>query len=448
MPEGYSAKRNTLSIIIIEPIDYIITAVYLLLWLIALFLYHRKNYRWDSGTLVIGLNILYTLFAFVTMSDAFCASDYKPLKMFPYIFLFVMMMIAFVPQWYYHERMLDKDIQNPHSRLLVIAGWSIAVLAFLIIPDIIANFKTGFIQLLIDSDAGHDAYNEQLSNIVNQGKSIGNLPAILYNATSEIGIFLFFYFLSLRQHKWLILCLGLNMLVSLLVPVMNGLRGPVIAAFLAILAAYFLFENRLSANLVKIIRIAGITLFALISIPITAITVSRFEEEKAGVASSLSRYIGQGPLYFNNYALDDGGIRYGDRTFYLLKRVIDPSTPTNYLERRMKYGHLKIDDEVFSTYVGDFCIDLGPIFAFLLFVVFNAWVVSQMRVRGKNDTIYLHQMLLLFFTICIMVQGSMSLYSFADLAGLKIIAIAVLYFYLKYHQALLEKFPCTSVLKE
>ena len=167
--------------------------------------------------------------------------------------------------------------------------------------------------------------------------------------------------------------------------------------------------------------------------------MSRFGDYKVDVSGIMNWYIGQGSLYFNNYGLDAGGIRNGDRTMYLVKRVIDPDTPKNFVERREKYHNLKIDDYYFYTFVGDFTIDFGPVPAFIIFVVFN--LIVLMLIRPRDGTIQVYQLLLLYFSMCICMQGGMTLFSYSDFAGLRIVVIILLYLYLRYHEQLLEKFP-------
>lgn len=137
--------------------------------------------------------------------------------------------------------------------------------------------------------------------------------------------------------------------------------------------------------------------------------------------------------------MDDNGIRYGDRTINLVKRLIDSDTPRNYIERRQKYHNLDIDDNLFTTFVGDFTIDFGPIVAVIIFVVFNLYVIRNVRIRA--GTIHLHQMLLLYVTLCICVQGGMSLFSYSDTSNIKLLTFALFYAYLRYHDALLKRFP-------
>ena len=105
----------------------------------------------------------------------------------------------------------------------------------------------------------------------------------------------------------------------------------------------------------------------VISLPIVAILVSRFDNLVGSIGGFSRWYVGQGSLYFNNFALDAGGTRNGDRTFNLVKRIIDSDTPKNYVERREKYHNLNVDDDIFTTFVGDFVIDFGPYLAVVMF---------------------------------------------------------------------------------
>jgi oligosaccharide repeat unit polymerase len=319
----------------------------------------------------------------------------------------------------------------------------IIVSALLLIPDIISNFGSGFLKLFVDSDAGNDAYMEQLEGAEDSGSSISNIPAIIFNALADLGVFLCFYFMTLeKKNYWLIGGLLLSILINILVTITHGQRGVVIISILTTIVGYLLFKRYMSNRIKRTFRVIGISGVVAISFPIAAITMSRFGDYKVDVGGIMNWYIGQGSLYFNNYGLDAGGIRNGDRTMYLVKRVIDPDTPKNFVERREKYHTLKIDDYFFYTFVGDFTIDYGPVAAFVIFVVFN--IIILLLIRPRDGTIHLYQMLLLYFSMCICMQGGMTLFSYSDFMGLRIVVTLMLYVYLRYHKLLLEKFPLLS----
>lgn len=353
-----------------------------------------------------------------------------------------MMMIALTPAIYQHTNPTDR-IDYPQTNILRIIAFIIIVVAILNLPGIVSDFRNGLMSIFTDAEAGKKAYMEQIDNASNVGGAIRNLPAILFNSFSDIGIFLLFYFMTMSKKNYKIIYgLLFANVINLIMPIMRGQRSGVALAFLTIICGYFLFKQYLSPKLNTVIKKIGIVFIVIITLPVAAITISRFGSEKAGVATFINWYIGQGNIYFNNHALDDNGIRYGDRTLNLFKRLVDSKTSMNYVERREIYSKLKINDEVFSTFVGDFTIDFGPFFAVIIFIVFNFFVIySFQRNKTNNNKIKLHQLLLLYFTVCISAQGGMYLFSYSDTRNLNIIVLALLYYYLKYHEALLEKFP-------
>jgi oligosaccharide repeat unit polymerase len=425
-------------------IDNILTGGYLLVWLITLIWYQRKNRAYDGGSAIIISYIIYAVFSLLSLNDDIFSSWYEPLHFFPYLYLYLMLMIALSPAIYNHIYPGEK-LEEPHTRILFAISIIYIGCALILLPNIIVNFQEGFVRLLTDSDAGKDAYSEQLSEAGEQGSAITNIPAILFNMLSDIGIFLCFYYMSRKEKKpVLIILLLLAMFIGLLIPVMRGQRSGVFLSGITIILGYMLFKRYLSNFINRIVLIIGIVGVIIISLPVVAITFSRFGESKgqAAVTGFISWYIGQGNLYFNNYGLDAGGIRYGDRTINLVKRAIDPDTPKNFVERRELYHNLEIDDYYFTTFVGDFTLDFGPVIAVLIFVVFNLWVLTQ--IQPRDGTLTVAQLLLLYFTMCICMQGGMYLFAYSDTANLKILAVLLLYAYLKYHDVLLRKFPLYS----
>lgn len=424
--------------------NYILSAFLIVLWVITLIWYQRKNKNFDAGSFIIVMYIIYAVFSIMTINDDSIPqlTNYEPLTLFPYIYLYVMMMIAMSPSIYHHTHPTT-SIAYPHSNILKIITVVIIITSFLLLPSIISEFSNGLMSLFTDPEAGKNAYMEQIDNASEAGGAIRNLPAIIFNSLSDIAIFLLFYYLTLTKKNYkIIMGLLFATIINLVMPVMKGQRSGVALALLTIIAGYMLFRQYLSKKLNKLIKKIGIIFLILITLPIVAITISRFGSEKAGIGAFINWYIGQGNIYFNNHALDDGGIRYGDRTLNLFKRIVDSDASKNYVERRVVYRHLKINDEVFPTFVGDFTIDYGPFFAAMIFIVFNILVLNSFQRNNKRDgKIKVHQLLLLYFTVCVSVQGGMYLFSYSDTGNLRIIMLGLLYYYLKYHEALLEKFP-------
>jgi oligosaccharide repeat unit polymerase len=423
--------------------DNILVVLYFLLWVVTFILYHRKNRNLDGGSVIIGSYFCYAFFSILTLNNPITLwdyYDYHHLTVFPFIYLFVMLIIALSPAIRYHNNPAVQ-IEAPSSFILYALSAIIILSALLLFPNVIANLGDGLVKLLTDTDAGKDAYEEQLQNAADSGSGIGNIPAIIFNALSEIAIFLFFYFLTLkRKNVWLVGGLGFAIFVAVLQPIMAGQRSLVIYTVLTVILGFFFFKQFFSDILKKIMRYVGVVALAMTMVPVIAITVSRFSQyRQSTVTDYVNWYIGQGNIYFNNYALDDNGIRYGDRTLNLVKRVISSNASDNFVERRDTFSNLYVNDDIFTTFVGDFAIDYGPVLAFLIFVVFNAWVLFRTRVQ--DGKIKIQQAILLYFTMCVCLQGGMTLFTFADTANLKMFCMFALYFYLVFYDTILEKFP-------
>lgn len=421
--------------------DNFLLAFYTLLWVVTFILYHYKNQYIDGGSVVIASYIIYCFFSFFTLNDEFFDSSYEHLRLFPFIYLYVMLMLALSPAIHLHRSPV-KEIEDPHSKMLYVPCVVSIICILVQLPSIFLNFNSNFVNLLTDIDAGKEAYLEAFENAKSAGETISNLPAVIYNMLYDCSVFLFFFFLTRKDKKIaFLIILFLALVIGMIVPAMDGRRGTVIKAGLTVVAGYMLFRKFISKRIDRIIQIVGIIVTVIVAIPIIAITVSRFSDRKDSPDTSryVYWYIGQANLYFNSYALDAGGTRNGDRTFNMVKRIISSDTPENYTERRDKYRNLNVDDMLFTTFVGDFSIDFGPLWAFIIFVVFNGWAILHIRLR--DGTIKLHQLLLVYFSLCVSLQGGMTLYMYSDTGNLAVGIMILLYIWLRSHEVLLKKFP-------
>ena len=421
--------------------DNLISAGYLLVWILTLIWYQRKNPLWDGGSTIIITYIIWAAFSICTINDPMSAKMYVylPLKVFPYIFLYLMLMIALSPAIQIHLNTYNK-IEEPRTRVLEWIAIMCIVCGLCQVPGMLSN-PSGIMKLITDTDAGKDAYTEAMDNVGDSGSAISNLTSVIFNAFYDICVFIGFYFITLKKpKKWILYGLFACMVIGFLDPLLSGQRSPVMMHLFSIVLGFMFFKHLMAPKIVRGARILGVSCLILLSIPVVALTLSRFgNRAEAAIGTYMTWYMGQCNPYFNNYALDDNGIRYGDRTINLVKRLVDSDTPKNYVERREKYHHLFIDDNLFVTFVGDFCIDFGPYIAVVIFLIFNGYVL--IKTRPKDKVMKLHQLLLLFFTMNICIQGGMYLFSYSDTANLQVLMIIMLYAYLRYHEVLLEKFP-------
>jgi hypothetical protein len=93
------------------------------------------------------------------------------------------------------------------------------------------------------------------------------------------------------------------------------------------------------------------------------------------------------------------------------------------MERRQMYSHLKIDNRVFYTFVGEFTFDYGPSMAFLILIIIS---ILFNKVLSKKVYHFGHVLLLfLLYKIC---THGFGLYGYTNVGGnLSILFIIFLY---------------------
>lgn len=408
--------------------------LYILVWIVTIIIYHIIKKQIDAGSVLLFTYLIYAVTSLLLYNIPYY--HFNSIRLFPFIYLFLILILVFWPILKYNPVKIN-EIQKVPSIYLFIISIIFIVASLIQLPAIISEFAFSIKKLLTSSSGGLDLYHRSLAGARSIGDgSISNLASIITNAYGNFGILLFFYYLTLKKRSKLILIgLFISSIVGMLSYVSLGQRGPILDTLLSMIITYFALRRFFQPKVNRIIKIIGVFLLLAALIPLIALTTSRFGNNAKGSMSSVYYYGGQANLNFNNYGLDDGGIRYGDRTFPLFKRILGfENVPKNFMERRDKYPRLKMNDESFYTFVGDFTIDFGPIIATLIFLFFSIFVVIKTKIR--NGIIRFHQLILLHFVMNVCMLGGMKLYPFSDLGGnLQLIGyfLAYMFFRLDYN---------------
>ena len=420
--------------------------LYITAWIVTIIIYQKKKKHFDAGSVILFSYLLYSIASLILYNikdNTF--NTFNEIYLFPFIYLYLMLMLATWPILRYDYNKIN-EIQRPSTILINSISIIFIVASLFHLPTIISDFSEGLIKLLISSSAGQELYDTGMidSDKIGDG-TISNAPAIISSAMSGIGTLLFFYYLTLKEYnKVIVIGLFLSCIVGILTSISRGQRGGIVETLLVMIISYFALRKFIPIKINKRIKIIGISLIIIVAVPLIALTNSRFgevESNNGGSSDSFYSYVGQENLYFNNYGLDDGGIRYGDRTFPAFKRMLGfDNVPDNFMQRRQKYQNLKINDEVFYTFVGDFTIDFGPTIALIMFIVFTLFMLKKTRIR--NGRMQFHQLILLHFVRSVCILGGMKLYAFSDLGGnlqLIVYILAFICFRLDYLNSLKRK---------
>ena len=405
--------------------NFTLLIVYSVALLLLLLLYQKRKKTFDAGSLSILIFVICSVASVLSYTPHYSYNSF----LFPLIYLFVTLYLSFKPICKFDFN--KTVIVFPKQKIIEYISWFFVICTIIGASISSNNVIEGIQRVIIDESYGLDTYNHMLDKVLSSGSGISNLPIIIMNAMYCIAVLLLFILLTYDRKKIvLIILVSLSILYGAVKYLSIGERGGIVNRALIIIASYICIKNYLTESIRKKIRWIGFMAALLIFIPFIALTNSRFRETETGSVNSIYNYAGQGTINFCKYALNDNGIRYGDRTIPLFKRMLFiPNVPKNFLERRDKYPYLKINDEVFSTFIGDFAIDFGPIFAFLL-ILFNSVALSSLIGKYKYR-IRFHYFLLFHFYLCVVVQGP-SLFQFADTGNLAIIMYFLFYLYFKY----------------
>ncbi len=412
--------------------ENIYVIIYAILWLIVLLIHYTKVRTVDAGFVLVFSYLLYAVSSYALYTDIYFGHIYSGLSFIPFLILFFLLYVTAKPILLYGTYQIKK-IHQPCISIVNFFCWMYIIMSVISIPGILSNLK---LMSLIINMQGADIYAENVSDSVytasSMGSGISNIVSLYTNFFSRISVLFLFYHLTLPQkNKKIIIGLILSIIVYVFSYLLTGQRGGTFKMITTCAITFFALKQFISPSINKVIIRLSIVGLILVCIPYYFLTISRFSDITEGFWSAIYSYTGQGNLNFNLYALDNNGIRYGDRIVPLFKKFLGfQNVPSNFWERRWKYPDLRINDESFVTYVGDFVLDFGPFFA--TFILCSISLFIQRKTRVKNGVLYFHQLILLHFLMCLCMEGGMSLFSFADSSNVVILVYAFMYFLFKY----------------
>lgn len=396
--------------------------IYAIAWIMFYFVLYKKIKKFGISSLIILTYIIYAICSLLLYNSNVLSGNYRTLELFPYIYLFGMLVLSLLPAIQYDREQIIK-IKSPNT--FVLNGFSILfiLISIILLPNYLSSIQKGINLIIFDPYGGADLYKDT-HDIGAVKRTFMDIPFVIFSMFSYIAVLVFFYYLTIpKSNKTLMFGLSISMIVNLLAPISRGLRTETVLMLFAIVSSFFLMKKWIPEKRRKKISLVGISLISGVVFLLVVLTISRIVSRDIDVRGSMVEYVGQANLNFNNYGLDAGGIRNGDRTCRIFKEIMMfDNVPNGPLQRRSKYQNLYIDDYYFYTFVGDFTIDFGPIIAVLIFVVTSFFFVKY--TKSKHGTLSFSQLLILYLSILIPLQGGMYLFNYSDGGNYTLIAFA------------------------
>ena len=403
---------------------------YALAWLGLIHAQKKKVGKIGPATMVMISYFIFAVLAFFYYNTSVKIYSGNELTITPFLYLFFMLCLALAPGIYY-ERANVKTLRTV-SILIVETFFVIYFVCSVVrLPYILPNMYVGITKILFDVQGGMDLYVDKQNSIMTASDTaisgFYGLVSIVHNVFRDVSVFLIFYYLTLKDKKKpFVVFISIIVIVDMLYSLSKGERNNVVLDLFMFAVGFFLFRDFMEKSMRKILKKIGIVTVVLFSIPLVAITISRFGDlQDTTTLNSTVAYAGQAPINFNLYVFETTDIRYGDRTMNLFKRLLGLDAVSNHEEAQTKYSNLKVDDRVFYTFVGDFVLDFGLFFSAFLFVITS--LCSLMLIRLRGHTMALRQMLVVYFTLNVCAQGGMYLFSYAYDSNWRIIGIMFFY---------------------
>ena len=418
--------------------------VYTILWLIVFYIVKHRNRYFGASAFLILLNIVCSVSSILLYNYSVMSYKYQYgiMTMVPFVYLFVSELLVMSPLLRYNEKNIAK-IQGPNAVVLIVFSYILIIASIIQFPFVVSNLQNGLSMILLDDSGGAELYAEIHDSFNNSRFGIlERITSIIMNTCGDIGILVFLYLLSVGiNDKFIKYGYMFSITLSLLLPLSKGLRTGATMEILTFAIAYITMRKFLPVKLSKQLKRIGLIGLVIVSLFFTLISVSRFGDREGGTSAYFLSYVGQGNIHFNEHGLDANGIRNGDRTMNTFKQLLGfENVPSGIMETRDRYALMRIGDEYFTTYIGDFTLDFGPVTAFLIFALFAIVVNISVKFRGK--TIHFHDLLLLYFVMCICVQGSFYLFNYSYKGNYTIIMFLTMYILFKISN------PQKSIIKQ
>jgi oligosaccharide repeat unit polymerase len=385
-------------------------------WFFLLIKHYKKSKIFGIGSFILLEFVFCAFCSLVLYNDVNDDQYHVELAIIPLLLFFILLYITSYPLIREDNYSITK-VQAPSNYLLKYISIIYIVCSLIDFPIQVKDLLDS-LPLILSQGAGLDMYIAARDGYEGLGSGIDHLFTVIAGMFMHIGIFIAFYYLMLNdvtKRKYVIL-LFISYMPHLFNGISSGQRGGMIQQLLFFMGTYLLFRKFYSSKIKKRIDTAIITVIVIVSIPFVYLTISRFGDYEGQAKSSFFSYSGQQTLYFNQYAFDNNGIRYGDRVVPLIKYIAGcDNVPNNFMQRRYKYPKLYIDDGFFISYIGDFFLDFGPWNAIFLLLLLS--YMFQRGTKIRNSKICFYQLFLLEILICIITIGIIKLWPYSEIVG-------------------------------
>ena len=401
-----------------------------LLWLFTLIYWWRKK-RMNVGVVVLAI---YTAIACMSChlyqipNQEF---NWGEVFAFPLLYLYVTITLLIYPLFKIDYNKIS-IIKLPPIKVINIICFYIVICSIWHLISSLPNIENGLNLMLIDDSYAIDAYLDTTeANMQRKSLSGGtNFLAVSISTGFNFSmLFFFIYLLYPNRNKWLQYGLTVSLLITPLSSLASGSREKVICVIIVFAFMFILLRPFLPKKTNRIITTFSVTATALFMMLFFIISLARANGDYDNLIYNTERYFSQSFLVFDGKCMFANGTREGNLVSPLINVLTGGSTYSQ-TELRNKYASLGIDNGTFYTFVGDFVLDYGPIFAFIILALIAYFFNSKLNVKG---TLTIGHVILYF--ILLKLLSGFYLHQFPGIGGnLYVIELALLYIWFTNNQ--------------
>ena len=373
-------------------LTYIIINAVLYVGLFLFLLRKRKSTIGIFLGLIWSISALSTIFFYINI---YKDKQTNQITLFPFIYLFVLVIIFFLPA----INIKEKKIQFISGNYYFLKAISILAILINILP-FIENMIYAIIHIFERADTFGINYNNQ-----EKMDFLSSISLVLYKYSTYLRIvipFILFYFLQYsKNNKILIIGLIICVFNPIIGSLNSGSRFVMVTDILYFSIIYLFFKNtideKVRRRIIKVFSIGGI----LMLIIFVSITVFRFSDKGMGMYSIwgwLSLYTGESFLNFNADMWKITQYTDGDNSFFLIRYWLgeypEPIRSFQFLGTKVP-----IRTNVFYTFIGDFYMDFGKYVTVVIIMLLSCFFYVKSKKCSTNTPIHILMLLGLYLKI-------------------------------------------------
>lgn len=371
--------------------DFLFVIINALLYIYVLRKHWKTTHKMDCGFLIL---TAYCATAIMCVVNYYINSDRFDLHLLPFVFLFVVLMIFFIPYL--------KNTDNLANRILIPNLKILDFFSYFYIACAIFSVVLSWNDMKAAFEA--EEWNDVIGKVFEEGVVLyhSNFERFCKNIcsyTQVLALIMAFHYYTKNRYRPI---MGFMLFVSAIMSmatttVIAASRGAFAGMFIKLLAGFVLFLPLFKHKAKTFLVRGGLAILAIFLIYTISVTYSRFADITYDTAfddptSSLIYYFGHSMLRFNDGLMDSiqqfmwGDYFLGIRDGY--QYGIDAVLGTHC-------------NGAFYTFVGALYLDFGPVFTLLLAFVLSQYLLSVY----EKPVLQIADIYIYYYFFCFMING-------------------------------------------